>query len=109
MLDEANQPAVVQCVEERTDVRIEHPVHLLRHDANRQRIQRQMWTALRPKPVREPEKVRVVDRVQDRDDGALDDFVFQRGNAERPRPPVRLRDVRSPHRLRSVRSSLQSL
>ena len=66
-----------------------------------------MRAALRPESVRESEKVRVVDRAQHRDDGALDDLVFQRGNAERPLPPVRLRDVRATHRLRSVRPSLQ--
>src|SRR4030095_1710110 len=94
---------------EAPNVRIEHPVHLLRHDADRQRIQREMRTALRPESVREPEKVRFVNRVQHCYDGTLDDFVFQRGNAERPLPPVRLRDVRAPHRLRSVRASLQPL
>ncbi len=60
-------------------------------------------TAPRPESVREPEKVDLVDGVQDRDDGALDQLVFQRRNAERPQPPVRLRDVRPPDRLRPVR------
>src|SRR6267378_558432 len=54
-------------------------------------------------------KLRFVNRVQDRDDGTLDDFVFQRGNAERPLPPVRLRDVRATYRLCSIRPSLQPL
>ena len=66
-----------------------------------------MRTALWSKSVRESEEVRFVNRVQHRDGGALDDFVLQRGNAERPLPPVRLRDVRATHRLRSVRSSFQ--
>jgi hypothetical protein len=68
-----------------------------------------MRAAPRPKPVREPEEVRFVHRVQDRDDGTLDDFVLQRGNAERPWPPVRLQDVRAPNRLRSIRASPQPL
>src|SRR5206468_2337322 len=36
---------------------------------------------------------------------ALDHLVLQRGNAERPQPPVGLRDERSPDRLRPVRPS----
>ena len=74
-----------------------------------ERIQRVMLAAPRPEPVREPEKVRLVDGVQHLDRRALDDLVFQRGNAERSLPPVRLRDVHPTHRLRSVRSSLQPL
>src|SRR6058998_1024573 len=107
MLDKLHQPPVVEGVEEPTDVRIEHPVHLLHRDPDCQRIQRLMRTAPRPEPVREPEKVDLVDRVQDRDDRALDEFVLQRGNAERPEPPVGLRDERSPDRLRPVRPSLE--
>jgi len=63
--------------------------------------------ALWPEPIREPEKVRFVDGVEHLDDGALDNLVLQRGNSERPLPPVRLRDVRPTNRLRPVRSPLQ--
>src|SRR2546426_731468 len=107
MLDELHQPPVVEGVEKPTDVGIEHPVHPLRRHPHRERIHGLMRTAPRPEPVREPEKVDLIDRVQNRDDGALDELVFQRGNPERPLPPVRLRDVRSPDRLRSVRPSLE--
>src|SRR5206468_6597465 len=55
----------------------------------------------------EGEEVGLVDRVQDLDDGALDDLVFERGNAERPLPPVRLRDETSKNRPRPVRSPRQ--
>ena len=58
-------------------------------------------------PVRKSEKVRFVDSIQHLDRRALDDFVFQRRNSERSLPPVGLGDIHSPHRLRSVRSSLQ--
>src|SRR5437667_2592065 len=61
----------------------------------------------RTESVREPEEVGLVDRVEHLDDGALDDLVLQRGNAERSIRPFRLRDVRSPHRLHSVRPPLQ--
>src|SRR5437867_964698 len=107
VLDKLHQPPVVEGVEEPTDVGIEHPVHPLRRDPHRPRIQRLMRTAPRPEPVREPEEVDLIDRVQDRDDRALDQLVLQRGNAERPQPPVGLRDERSPDRLRPVRPSLE--
>src|SRR6266545_668878 len=107
VLDKLHQPPVIEGVEKPTDVGIEHPVHLLRRDPDRQRIQGLMRAAPRSEPVREPEKVDLVDRVQDRDDRALDQLVLQHGNAERPQPPVGLRDVRSPDRLRPVRPSRQ--
>ncbi len=66
-----------------------------------------MLAALRPKPIREPEKLHFVNGVQNLDDGTLDDFVLQRRNTERPLPPVRLRDVRPSNWLRSIRSSPQ--
>src|SRR3989442_956685 len=107
VLEKPHQPSVVEGIEEATDIGIEHPVHLPRQDADRERVQCLMRIAPRPKPVGEAEEVDLVDRVQDLDDGALDDLVLQCGNAERPQPPVRLRDVRSADRLRSVRSPLQ--
>jgi hypothetical protein len=108
VLDEADEPVVVQRIEKATNVRVEHPVHPPRFDADRQRVQRMVRAALRPESVREAEKVLLVDGVQHLDDGALDDFVLQRGNAERPLPPVRLRDVRSPDRTRSKRAPLEA-
>src|SRR6266545_1673579 len=105
MLDELHQPPVVEGVEESTDIGVEHPVHPLRRDPDRESIERPMRAAPRPEPVREPEKVDLIDRVQDPDDRALDQLVLQRGNAERPLPPVGLRDERSPDRLCPVRPS----
>src|SRR6266704_2986990 len=55
-----------------------------------------------PEPVGTTPEVHLVDGVQHLDDGALDNLVLQRGNTERPQPPVRLRDVRPPRRARPV-------
>ena len=96
VLEKADEPFMVQRIEEPLNVRVEHPVHSSRFDADRERVERLMRAALRPEAVREAEKVRLVDGVEHLDDGPLDDFVFQRGDAERPLPPVRLRDVRPP-------------
>ena len=82
---------MIKLAEKVADIRIEHPVHLLLHDPDRERVQRIMWTTSRPKPVGEAPEVHLVDSAQHLDDGPLNDLVLQRGNAERPRPPVRLR------------------
>src|SRR5262245_59018754 len=68
-----------------------------------------MRIALRAESIRKAEKVLLIDGVEHLDDGALDDLVFQCGNAERPLPPVRLLDVRPAYRLGSVRSPFESL
>jgi hypothetical protein len=96
VLEEPHQPGVVEAGEEVADVRVEHPVHLLAFDPDHERVQRVVRAAPRPEAVREAEEVRLVDGVQYLDDGALDDFVLQRGDPERPRPPVRLRDEHPP-------------
>ncbi len=93
VLKELQKPRLVEAPEEIADVRVEHPVHLLPLDPDRERIQRIMRAAPRPEPVGETEEVHLVDRVQHLDDGPLDDLVLQRGDTERPKPPVRLRDV----------------
>jgi hypothetical protein len=60
-----------------------------------------------PKPVREAEKVTLIYGVQDLDDRSLQDLVLQRGNAEGPQPPVRLRDLNPARGLRSVAPAME--
>ena len=107
MLNELHKPFVGQPIEKSFDVQIKHPVHFSRQQPRVERIQRLMLAAPWSEPIREPEKIRLVDGVQHLDRRALDDFVFQRRDPQRSLPPVGLRDKHSRHRLRSVRSSLQ--
>src|SRR6516165_12366834 len=107
--DELDQPFVRNPIEKALKVKIEHPVHPLRQQSGVERVQRVMRAAPWPEPVREAEKVRFVDGVQHLDRGTLGDLIFQRRDTERPLPPVGLGDVHPPHRLGSVRSSLQPL
>jgi hypothetical protein len=93
---------MVKASEELAEIRVEHPVHLLAHDPDRQRVQRVMRGAPRPKPVRESEKVLLVDRVQHLDDRPLKDLVLQRRDSERSQPPVRLGDEHPPRRPRPI-------
>jgi hypothetical protein len=66
MLDESDQPPVVDGVEEPTDIRIEHPVHLLSLDAGGQGIERIVRSTSGPKAVGEAEEVAFLDRVHHR-------------------------------------------
>jgi recombinase-like zinc beta ribbon protein/recombinase len=102
MLEKLLQPTVIKTGEEVADIRVEHPVHLLPRDPDRERIQRLMRVASRPEPVRKTQEIHLINGVEHLDDGPLDNLVLQRGDAKRPLPPVRLRDVRTPRRSRSV-------
>src|SRR5438093_3155972 len=83
VLEIFDQPSVVDGIKETTDVQIEHPVHLLRQQADRERIRRIVRAAPRSEPKREVGKVGFVDGVQHLDRRALDNLVLQRGDAER--------------------------
>jgi hypothetical protein len=84
VLDEADQPLVPDAVEERLDIGIHDPVHLLALDRHRHCVQRSMLAAPRPEPVAEPEEVFLIDGIQHLGHGPLDDLVLQRRYAERP-------------------------
>src|SRR5882672_1033126 len=107
MLDELHQPFVGNFVEKAANVQIKRPAHFSRQQSGVERIQCLMLASLWPEPVRETEKIRLVDGVQHLDHRTLGDLVFQRRDSKRSLPPVSLGDVHPTHRLRSVRSSLQ--
>src|SRR5271157_4458691 len=67
-----------------------------------------MLAASGAKSIRESEEVLLVNRVQHLDQRALDDLVLQRGDAERALPPVGLRDIPTPRRLRPIRSPVDA-
>ena len=75
-------------------------------DANRKRIERMVLTAPRPEPIREPEEILLVDRVENPDDGTLEDLILQSGYSQRALPPVRLRNIPSPGGQRAICPSL---
>jgi hypothetical protein len=78
------KPGVIKLAEEVADVRVQHPVHLLAREADRQRVQRVVRLAPRPEPVGEAPEVHLVDSVQHLDDGPLKNLVLQRGNTQQP-------------------------
>jgi site-specific DNA recombinase len=101
VLEELQPASVVELVKSRGCPR-RAPSSPSSVDPDRQRIQRIMRAAPRPEPVGEAEEVLLVDGVEHLDDGPLDDLVLQRGDAERPQPPVRLRDVHPARRTRPI-------
>src|SRR5213083_1639907 len=102
VLDEFHQPFVVNTIEERADVSIQHPVHLLRQHSDIQCIQRIVRVLPRSVAVRESKKVRLVDCIHHLHRRSLDNLIFQRCDSERPLPPVSFGDVHSSHRSCSV-------
>jgi hypothetical protein len=76
MLEELQKPRLLEASEVVADVRVEHAVHVPARDPDRERVQRIVRTAPWPKPVREPEEVALVDRVQHLDHRPLKDLVL---------------------------------
>ena len=106
MLEELHQPRLVEAGKEVADISVEHEVHPLARDRDRERIQRIMLRAPRSEPVRETEEVLLVHGVQHLDHRPLKDLVLQRRDPERPQPPVRLRYEHPARRPRSIRTPM---
>src|SRR6202030_2717677 len=98
LLQEVDQAFLTDLIEERPDVGVHYPVHLSAFDPDTERIHRIMRAAPRPEPIREPEEVFLVDRVQQRSYRPLDDLVLQGRNRNRALPAIRLRDIDPPAR-----------
>ncbi len=77
VLEEFDQPSVVEGVEKATDVRTEHPVHPPLGQTGVQRVQRVMRAATEPEPVGKSEEVHLKDGVEDRHRCVLDDLVLR--------------------------------
>ena len=67
-----------------------------------------MRTASRPEPIREPEEIFLVDRVQHLNHRTLDDLVLQCCDAERALPAVGFWYVVAAWRLRPVGPSMNA-
>src|SRR4029450_10813584 len=87
---------MINPAEEVADIRVEHPAHPLAFKPDRERVQRMMRTTPGPEPVREALEIHLIDGVEHLDHRALNDFVLQRRDPQRPKPPIRLPDIRPP-------------
>ena len=93
VFDEFHKPFVGKPIEEALDIQVEHPVHFSRQQSRVERVQRLMLAAPGSEPVREAEKIRLVDGVQYLHRRTLDDLVFQRRYSERSLPARRPSDL----------------
>ena len=84
VLDKLHQPLMVDGIKIATNVCIQHPAYLSRHDSGIKGVERIMWTASRPKTIRKTDKVSLVDRTEHLNRCSLDDLVFQGSYPNRP-------------------------
>src|SRR5215510_7696884 len=75
-------PGFAWRAEERSNVQVEHPVHLLAHDPDVQGVQRVVLAAPRPEPIRKASKVLFPHAVENRPDRMPDDLVLQRCDSQ---------------------------
>src|SRR6266436_8785914 len=108
MLHELDQPTLVEVIEKSSNVGIQNVVHLLLQERVRQRIQCLMLAAPRTKPIRETEKVFLVDLVEDGNYGLLDNLVFHSRNPEWTLSSIFFLYVHSSRWLRSIGSAMDS-
>jgi transposase len=79
-----------------TPIRIQNPVHRGAGEGRRQRVERIVLAARGPEPIREPEEILLVDRVQHINHRASNNLVLPPGNPQRALLTVRLRYVPPP-------------
>ena len=108
VLQETDQPRMADHVEEGPDIGIKNPADTASLDPERKRVQRVVLAAPGPESVAEAQELRLIDRRQDHDHRRLDNLVLDRGDAQRPLPAVRLRNVRPAGRQRPVRSGVDA-
>src|SRR6266852_5457241 len=109
MFQEADQPALVDLVEETEDVDLEYPVHLRAADPDHQGVQRVVLAALGAEPIRKAEELFLVDRTQHRGGRPLDDLVFEGGNRDWTLSAVWFWYVQSTARLCPIRSAVDPI
>ena len=104
MREHPHHPLVV---EESAYVGVQYPAHPLRHDGPVHRAQRLVGAATGPETVGAVQEIGLVDGTEHLGHRTLDNLVFQGQDSERALPPVGLRDVDSPHWLRTISTAVQ--
>jgi hypothetical protein len=98
---------VIDGVEERTNVCVDHPGHSP-VESHRECIQGSVLRPARPEAVRKPEEFLFVDGFEEHPRRLLDDLVLERRDAERTCSPIAFRDVHTPHRQRMIAATLNA-
>ena len=108
VLEKLLHPSMIDGVEERSDVCVEHPVDLP-FDRLGQRIQCIVRRPLRSEAVRNPQKLGLAARLQHHPHRLLDDLVLQRRDAEQSSASIAFRDVHPPYRLRVMAATVYAV
>src|SRR5665213_1849445 len=108
VFEETDEPVMIHRIKERPEVSVDDEVHGRSRDRVRKRVERIVLPSAGTKSVREPEEIFLIDRVENFDHRALDDFVLQRRDAERSFTSIRLGDHPSPRWKCSIRSALNT-
>jgi len=98
----------MDAVEESLQIHVHHPFPTFR-DVPLRSTHRVVRTASRPKAVAVVGKARIESRLQDLQQGLLDETVEHRRNAKLAHPAAALRDLPPQHRLRSIAPRQQLL
>src|SRR5437879_605955 len=77
---EAAEPGLAHRIEEPANIGVQNVVHLSAVDPDVERIQRIVLAAARAESIAEPEEFLLVDRIQQRSGGPLDNFVLKGGD-----------------------------
>jgi hypothetical protein len=109
VLDEADEPVLAYCVEEPGNIGVQNVVHLSAVDPDMERVQRIVLAAARAEPIAEPEEFLLVDRIQQRSGGPLDNLVLKGGDCQRTLPPIGLRNIPAPRGLRPIGSPMDPI
>src|SRR5437879_3062077 len=109
VLEEHSQRALVQFIEERLDVRVEHVAHPPLEDRSFQRGQRVVRAAPRTEPVRTRQEVLLVNRRQYPRHRGLHNLVLDGGNPNRSEPGPLLWHVTPTNRRCHILPGPQSL
>src|SRR6202011_52781 len=96
VLDEADEPVLAYRVEEPGNIGVHNVVHLSAVDPDMEHVQRIVLAAARAGSIAEPEEFLLVDRIQQRSGGPLDNLVLKGGDCQRTLSSIGLRNVPTP-------------
>src|SRR5580658_8183408 len=108
MLDEPDEPLVTHRIEKGSDVDVYNEVHRRLGNTDGESIQRIMLAAPGSKPVREPQKILLVNRIEHFHHRTLDDSVFQRRDPQRSFSSIPFRNELAPRGLRPIGAAMNA-
>src|SRR5258705_2104065 len=109
VFDETDEPVLAHRIEKPGNIGVQNVVHLSAVDPDMERVQRIVLAAARAESIAEPEEFLLVDPIQQRSGGPLDNLVLKSGDCQRTLPPIGLRNVPTPRGLRPIGSPVDPI